>query len=158
MILLSGTYQCKADTKGRFVIPSGFRKDLASVIDEGFVLKISFFVKDQPCLELHPMSWWNKLVKEAVQTFTSMNPNDRRVLRRFISGGRKVEIDASGRILIPKDLAEVVGIERDVVLTGIGNAIEIWDKDKYEAIMNEDGLDDLANEYLQNIKFFDGIS
>ncbi len=158
VILLSGTYQCKVDSKGRLIIPSGLRKDLSSVIDEGFVLKTSFFLKEQPCLELYPMTQWNTMVEAMVKKLTSMNGNDRKVLRRIMAGVRKVEVDASGRILIPKDLIEVVGITKDIVLTGIGNMIELWDKEAFENIIEEDNIEELANECLGNTKIFDGIS
>ena len=58
---LIGTYECKVDTKGRLMLPSGLKKQLLPMLEEGFVLKRSVF---QPCLELYPMSQWNALMEK----------------------------------------------------------------------------------------------
>jgi MraZ protein len=145
---LIGTYECKVDAKGRLMLPTSLKKQLGS-LEEGFVLKRSVF---QPCLELFPMSEWNKMMLKInkLNRFVKKN-ND--FIRRFTAGVKMVDIDATGRLLIPKDLVVFATIEKDIVLNSAINIIEIWDKDKYEnAIENAtDDFADLAEEVMGNL-------
>ena len=156
MKTLIGTYECKVDAKGRLMLPTSLKKQLGS-LEEGFVLKRSVF---QPCLELFPMSEWNKMMLKInkLNRFVKKN-ND--FIRRFTAGVKMVDIDATGRLLIPKDLVVFAAIEKDIVLNSAINIIEIWDKDKYEnAIENAtDDFADLAEEVMGNLNDDeDGIS
>ena len=156
MKTLIGTYECKVDAKGRLMLPTSLKKQLGS-LEEGFVLKRSVF---QPCLELFPMSEWNKMMLKInkLNRFVKKN-ND--FIRRFTAGVKIVDIDATGRLLIPKDLVVFATIEKDIVLNSAINIIEIWDKDKYEnAIENAtDDFADLAEEVMGNLNDDeDGIS
>ena len=148
--------ECKVDAKGRLMLPTALKKQLGS-LEEGFVLKRSVF---QPCLELFPMSEWNKMMLKInkLNRFVKKN-ND--FIRRFTAGVKMVDIDATGRLLIPKDLVVFATIEKDIVLNSAINIIEIWDKDKYEnAIENAtDDFADLAEEVMGNFNDDeDGIS
>ena len=147
MKTLIGTYECKVDAKGRLMLPTSLKKQLGS-LEEGFVLKRSVF---QPCLELFPMSEWNKMMLKInkLNRFIKKN-ND--FIRRFTAGVKMVDIDATGRLLIPKDLVVFATIEKDIVLNSAINIIEIWDKDNYEnAIENAtDDFADLAEEVMGN--------
>ena len=149
MINLIGTYECKADAKGRIAISSALKKQLLPVLQEGFVVKRAVF---QPCLELYPMSEWNILMAKVnkLNRFVKKN-ND--FIRRFTAGVKIVELDASGRLLIPKDLQIFAGIQKQVVLSSAVNIIEIWDKDKYETAIDEAAIDfaDLAEEVMGNV-------
>ena len=71
-------------------------------------------------------------------------------IRRFTAGVRFIELDASGRILIPKELMAIAGITKDIMLTSAVNIIEIWDKDKYEKAINDASSDfaDLAEDVM----------
>ena len=156
MKTLIGTYECRVDAKGRLMLPTSLKKQLGS-LEEGFVLKRSVF---QPCLELFPMSEWNKMMLKInkLNRFVKKN-ND--FIRRFTAGVKMVDIDATGRLLIPKDLVVFATIEKDIVLNSAINIIEIWDKDKYEnAIENAtDDFADLAEEVMGNLNDDeDGIS
>jgi MraZ protein len=153
---LIGTYECKVDAKGRLMLPTSLKKQLGS-LEEGFVLKRSVF---QPCLELFPMSEWSKMMLKInkLNRFIKKN-ND--FIRRFTAGVKMVEIDATGRLLIPKDLVFFAQIDKDIVLNSAINIIEIWDKKQYEnAIENAtDDFADLAEEVMGNINDDeDGIS
>lgn len=156
MSTLIGTYECKVDAKGRLMIPAPLKKQFAS-LEDGFVLKRSVF---QPCLELFPMSEWNKMMNKInkLNRFVKKN-ND--FIRRFTAGVKVVEIDATGRLLIPKDLIAFGQIDKDLVLSSAINIIEIWDKTLYEnAIENATGdFADLAEEVMGNLNDDeDGIS
>lgn len=128
MINLIGTYECKADAKGRVMFSSAFKKQLSSVLQDGFVIKRAVF---QPCLELYPMQEWN-LMMEKVNKLNRFKKKNNDFIRRFTAGVRMVELDATGRILIPKDLCDFAGIQKQVVMSSSVNIVEIWDKDKYE--------------------------
>lgn len=149
VVNLIGTYECKADVKGRLMLPSTVKKQLSSVLQDGFVLKRSVF---QPCLELYPMSEWNQMMSKVnkLNRFIKKN-ND--FIRRFTAGVKVIELDVSGRMLIPKDLHSFAGITKEVVLSSSVNIIEIWDKKKYEKAIDDAAVDfaDLAEEVMGNI-------
>lgn len=150
VVNLIGTYECKADVKGRLMLPSTVKKQLSSILQEGFVLKRSVF---QPCLELYPMSEWNVMMAKVnkLNRFVKKN-ND--FIRRFTAGVKIIELDTTGRMLIPKDLHSFAGISKEVVLSSSVNIIEIWDKSRYEKAIDEasDDFADLAEEVMGNLK------
>lgn len=152
-----GTYECKVDSKGRLMLPAPLKKQLHAGLEDGFVLKRSVF---QPCLELYPMVEWNKMMQKInkLNRFVKKN-ND--FIRRFTAGVKVVEIDATGRLLIPKDLFVFAEMDKDLVLSSAVNIIEIWDKDKYEKSIDDSVVDfaDLAEEVMGNLNDDeDGIS
>ena len=157
MINLIGTYEGKADAKGRLVLSAALKKQLSPMLQEGFVLKRAVF---QPCLELYPMKEWDALMAKVnkLNRFVKKN-ND--FIRRFTAGVKIVELDGSGRLLIPKDLQLFAGINKDVVLSSAVSIIEIWDKERYEKAIDDATGDfaDLAEEVMGNITDSDdGIS
>ena len=149
VVNLIGTYECKADVKGRLMLPAPIKKQMASVLSDGFVLKRSVF---QPCLELYPMQEWNQVMAKVnrLNRFVKKN-ND--FIRRFTAGVKVVELDVSGRVLIPKDLHQFAGISKDVVLSSSVNILEIWDKGKYEKAIDDAAIDfaDLAEDVMGNV-------
>ena len=130
------------------MVPSALKKQLAPMLQDGFVLKRSVF---QPCLELYPMQEWNVLMQKinGLNRFKKKN-ND--FIRRFTAGVKMVEVDSNGRLLIPKDLVGFAGINKEIVLSSAVNIIEIWDKDKYENTIDETSGDfaELAEEVMGN--------
>ena len=148
MINLIGTYECKADAKGRMMFSSAFKKQLAPVLQDGFVVKRAVF---QPCLELYPMQEWN-LMMEKINKLNRFKKKNNDFIRRFTAGVKMVELDASGRILIPKDLFDFAGIKKQVVMSSSVNIIEIWDKEKYEKAIDDaaDDFAELAEEVMGN--------
>ncbi|MFD1163643.1 MULTISPECIES: division/cell wall cluster transcriptional repressor MraZ [Hwangdonia] len=153
---LIGTYDCKVDAKGRLMMPSGMKKQLASVIEDGFVLRRSVF---QPCLELYPMSEW-QTVMQKINKLNRFKKKNNDFIRRFNAGARMVDIDGSGRLLIPKDLIGFAGISKNIVISPAVNIIEIWDKDKYEQAIDDAAIDfaDLAEEVMGQDDDDHGIS
>ena len=140
MINIIGTYECKADVKGRVMFPSALKKQLQKVIREGFVIKRSVFNK---CLEIHPMNEWDEVVRHVnkLNRFVKKN-ND--FIRSYMAGLKIVEVDNAGRFLIPKDLLSFAALEKQIVLSSSVNMIEIWDKNKYESSVAET-LKDFGN-------------
>ena len=155
MINLIGTYECKVDAKGRLMISSAFKKQLSPILQEGFVLKRAVF---QPCLELYPMQEWNE-VMDKVNSLNRFVKKNNDFIRRFTAGVRVIELDASGRLLIPKDLCQFAGIQKQSVLSSAINIIEIWDKDNYQKAIDDAASDfaSLAEDVMGNTGV-DGVS
>ena len=157
MVNLIGTYECKADAKGRLVLSAALKKQLSPILQEGFVLKRSVF---QPCLELYPMSEWNILMAKVNKLNRFVKKNDD-FIRRFTAGVKIIELDVSGRLLIQKDLQFFAGITKNIVLSSAVNIVEVWDKDKYEKTIGDTAVNfaDLAEEVMGNLnENVDGIS
>lgn len=146
MLNLIGTYECKADVKGRVMVPAALKKQLAPVASNGFVVKRAVF---QPCLELYPMDEWQILMKKMGE-LNRFNRKNNDFIRRFTAGVKSVELDSAGRLLIPKDLASFAGIKNELVISSAINIVEIWDKNKYEQAINNAAIDfaDLAEDVM----------
>ncbi len=155
MVNLIGTYECKADAKGRLMVSSAFKKQLSPILQEGFVIKRAVF---QPCLELYPMKEWNEVMRK-MNTLNRFVKKNNDFIRRFTAGVKIVDLDVSGRLLIPKDLCQFAGIKKQIVLSSAINIIEIWDKDNYEQTIDDAATDfaSLAEEVMGNSDV-DGIS
>lgn len=156
MNTIVGTYECKADSKGRLMLPVALKNQLNSSLQEGFVLKRSVF---QQCLELYPMAEWNVMMQK-INKLNRFNKKHNDFIRRFTVGVRMIEIDSTGRLLVPKDLAVFASINSNVVLSSAINIIEIWDKDLYEKAIDDSDIDfaDLAEEVMGNNDDDNGIS
>ena len=129
MINIIGTFNCKADAKCRVTIPSSLKTQLVPLINDGFVIKHGRFSR---CLELYPISEYNRMMKELKEK-DLFDPENVRTLRKFVEGAQLVNIDESNRLQIPKVLAEFAGIKKEVVITATIDIIEIWDKEGYDA-------------------------
>ena len=153
MINILGTYECKADSKGRIMLPSALKKQIAPVLKDGFVIKRSVFNK---CLEIHPMSEWKKIVDQVNQLNRFVKKNND-FIRSYMSGLKIVNTDSSSRVLIPKDLLEFAGLEKQIVLSSSVNIIEVWDKNEYEKSVSKSlrKFGDLAEEVMGNKNFND---
>lgn len=149
MINLIGTYECKIDAKGRFKLPTAFKKQLENVLGQGFVIKRSVF---HPCLELYAMPEWAPVIAKVnrLNRFVKKN-ND--FIRLFTAGIKQVELDATDRLLISKDLLAYAGMKKEIVLSSSGSLIEIWDKESYEKVIQESIGDfaELAEEVMGNL-------
>ncbi|AJR02289.1 division/cell wall cluster transcriptional repressor MraZ [Siansivirga zeaxanthinifaciens] len=156
MDLLTGTYDCKVDVKGRLMMPAPLKKQLAPILEEGFVLRRSVF---QKCLELYPMSQWQVLMQK-MNKLNRFNKKNNDFIRRFTAGVKIVEVDVNGRLLIPKDLTVFANISKDIVVASAINIIEIWDKELYEQAIDDAALDfaDLAEEVMGQDDDDHGIS
>ncbi|MEO8932992.1 MAG: division/cell wall cluster transcriptional repressor MraZ [Xanthomarina sp.] len=143
---LIGTYECKVDAKGRLMLPAALKKQLSPVLQNGFVIKRAVF---QSCLELYPMSEWEVLMQR-INKLNRFKKKNNDFIRRFTAGVKVVDIDTTGRLLIPKDLVVFADISKEIVLSAAVNIVEIWDKDKYEQVIDDATVDfaDLAEEVM----------
>lgn len=150
MLNLIGVHECKMDAKGRVAIPSALKKQLLPLLERGFVLKRSVF---QNCLELYPMAEWERTMAKVnrLNRFVKKN-ND--FIRMFTAGVKLVEVDGSGRINVPKDLMNFAGLKAEVVLSSAVGLIEVWDKDAYEATLQDPEVDfgTLAEDVMGSLK------
>ncbi len=149
MLNLIGTYHCKADSKGRVMVPADLKKQLATVAPSGFVIKRAVF---QPCLELYPMEEWQKLMQK-VSGLNRFNRKNNDFIRRFTAGVRTVEMDTAGRLNIPRDLMDFACIDKEIVVSSAISIVEIWDKNKYEKAIDDAASDfaDLAEEVMGDV-------
>ncbi len=150
MINVIGTYECKVDAKGRLMLPTALKKQLMAELEQGFVMKRSMFEK---CLELYPMSEWNDKMN-LVNRLNKFVRKNVEFIRLFTAGVKIVELDVTGRLLIPKDLMGFGTIDKDIVLASAGTYVEIWDKDAYEAKLSnpETDIATLAEEVMGSLK------
>ena len=118
-------------------MPIAIKKQMASLATGGFVLKRAVF---NPCLELYPMQEWMQLM-EKVNALNRFNKKNNDFIRRFTAGVKTVEMDVSGRLLIPKDLIKHAQIGKEIVISSAVNILEIWDKSLYEKAIDEAALD-----------------
>jgi len=137
MLNLTGVYECCLDNKGRFMFPSALRKQLSGFINDGFIIKRSVH---RQCLEIFPMQVWNKEM-EGINRLNRYIKNNDDFIRALTAGHRFVEIDDSGRFLIPKDLIFFAELEKNIVCATLIDRIELWDKEKYEKVISEISAD-----------------
>jgi len=130
------------------MLPGGLKKELTPVLNDGFVIKKSVFYQ---CLELYPRAEWDEEMTtvDKLNRFVKKNVD---FIRRFMAGVKPVDLDNSGRLLIPKDLMGFANISKDIVLTSQINKIEIWDKASYDGVVTDDSIDfgTLAEEVMGN--------
>ena len=131
-----GEYNHTIDTKGRLIIPSRFREELG----ETFVVTKGL----DGCLFVFSDEEW-KAFEIKLKSLPLTNKNARQFARFFVAGATPCELDKQGRILLPATLREFAGLEKDVVLTGMLNRIEIWSKDKWN---ENNSLDDVAMDEI----------
>lgn len=137
MVNLTTSYECKVDTKGRLMLPNGLKKELAGVLEEGFILKRSVFYQ---CLEMYPRQEWDKELAfiNKLNRFKKKNVD---FIHRYMAGVKPAELDNSGRIQIPKNLAVFADISKNIVIAPQINKVEIWDKDLYEQAISDEAID-----------------
>lgn len=140
-----GEFEARLDAKGRFLLPSGFRKQIPEV-DAPFVLNRGF----EKCLSLYTQESWAPLFEKLSQ-LNDFDPQVRQFKRYFLNGATQVELDTAGRLLLPKNLMEYAGLDKDIVLVSAIDKIEIWDKAKYQEFFDNfspESFSDLAKEVM----------
>ena len=145
---LIGTYHCKVDVKGRLMLPKSLKKQLGDSVNFPFILKRSVF---HNCLELHPFSQW-EITMERINSLNRFIKKNNDFIRMYTAGVRIIELDASGRILIPKDLLSTYFKKNELVITSAINVIEIWDHSGYEEAINDPEINfaELSEEVMGN--------
>ena len=142
----TGNIDAKTDEKGRVFVPATFRKLLQQTNLDALILRKDVF---QQCLVLYPESVWDEMVDAIAARTNPFDSKGRAALRGFVAGAEKIAIDGNGRILIPRRYLEAADIQSEVRFIGMDNAIEIWNRQKAENIINNDSLAD-SLESLMN--------
>ena len=130
-------YNHTVDTKGRLIVPSKFREQLG---DEFVVTKGM-----DGCLFVYANDDWSAF-EQKLTSLPLINKEARKFARFFLAGAAQVEVDKQGRILLPANLRQFAGLEKDVVLAGVGNRIEIWDSKTWAGSVTYDDMDEVAEK------------
>lgn len=133
--MFMGEYSHTIDAKGRLIIPSKYREELG----DQFVLTRGL----DGCLSIYPMKEWHQL-EEKLKALPLNDKNARTFTRFFVSGATLCELDKQGRILVPQTLREFAGLNKDVVVCGTNDRIEIWSKEKWTENSDYDNMDAIA--------------
>ena len=141
MLNLLGEYPCKVDAKGRLSFPARLRKELEPVIKQGLVLNRDIFER---CLVLSPAPEWNKVSSELAR-LSRYNRDHQQFQRMFMKGATHVELDGAGRVTVPALLLTYAGIDlqadNEVIVSGLGEKVEVWAKPAYDRHVLGEGID-----------------
>ncbi len=128
--MLIGEYYHNLDTKGRVSIPSKFRDDLGGT----FVLSKGL----DNCLYAYSATEWKGFQNDLLAL---RGADAQRVRRFFFSGASECEIDSQGRVVLPPAFREYAGLKKELVIIGVSNRAEIWDKEKWESYISDSSFD-----------------
>ncbi|NJM26426.1 MAG: division/cell wall cluster transcriptional repressor MraZ [Bacteroidia bacterium] len=145
MTFFTSEYESKLDVKGRLVLPARIKAQLPEGSGNELVVRKGF----EQCLIVYPMVEFKKVFSR-ISGLSEFNEEYRRLQRNFFSGTATVELDNSGRFLIPKNMLTYAELDKEVKLVGMGNKVEIWNPAIYEKnLISDPGeLSKLAQKYL----------
>lgn len=141
-----GEFEATLDAKGRFLLPAGFKKQLPEEETPRFVINRGF----EKCLALYPVKNWEPLFAD-ISKLNDFDPKVREFRRYFLNGATFVEPDTAGRLLVPPNLKDHAGLQKDIVLVAAVNKIEIWDSNTYKKFFDsysQDAFSNLAKEVM----------
>lgn len=124
-----GSVEAKLDAKMRVFVPANFRKILQVSTDSALILRKDIF---QNCLVLYPVAVWQEELERLRNRLSRWDRQQQQLFRQFVVDAEKLEVDSSGRILIPKRFLNMVGIESEIQFLGVDNTIEIWKKNELD--------------------------
>ena len=138
--MLKGEYNHTIDDKGRVIVPVKLREELGDkfVITKGL----------DGCLWMFDNDEWDK-VEQEIQNMPFTLMEARKLARFMIAGAYDGEPDKQGRIVIPPSLREYAGIQKDVVLAGVGSRVEVWAKEKYDIATDFGDMDQMAEKLIE---------
>ena len=148
MIGFLGEYEATVDAKGRFLLPAGIKRKLPEGAPNLFVINRGF----EKCLTLYPITNWQPIM-EGISKLNDFDPKVREFRRYFFNGATELELDTAGRLLIPPNLREHASIDKDIVLVGSIQKIEIWDQKNYKEFfdsMTPQAFSQLAKDVIPN--------
>ncbi len=151
IVVFRGAAKVSIDAKGRMAIPTRYRERLAARCDGEIVVTVD---KDR-CLLVYPLPDWEELERKLVR-LPSMHKVARRIVRIMVGYATEVDMDASGRILVSRELRDFAGLDKQAVLIGQGNKFELWDEEtwneKRDEWLSEDDEGELPAD-LESISF-----
>ncbi len=125
--MFRGINTINLDTKGRMAMPARYRDQLSSGCGGQLVVTID---TNHKCLLLYPLSEWEHIERQ-IESLSSFDPMSQRVKHLLIGHANDLELDSSGRILLPQELRKYANLEKHVCLIGQGKKLEIWDQDSW---------------------------
>ncbi|CAH0119565.1 Transcriptional regulator MraZ [Paenibacillus sp. CECT 9249] len=139
--MFMGEYQHSIDDKGRMIVPAKFREPLGS----SFVLTRGL---DQ-CLFVYPKEEW-ALLEQKLKALPLMKSDARAFTRFFFSGATECEWDKQGRVNIPANLRQYAKLDKECVVIGVSNRVEIWSKDIWENYFeqSEEAFNEIAEKLV----------
>jgi MraZ protein len=145
MTFFTSEYECKLDAKGRLVLPARIKNGLPETSGNELVIGLGF----EKCLMVYPILEFKKLYAK-VAGLSEFNPDYRKLQRNFFRGNTVVELDSSGRFLIPKQMLNYAQLEKQVVVVGMGNKVELWNPELYKEQLydNQNEFSDHVQKYL----------
>lgn len=145
MAFFTSEYECKLDTKGRLVLPAKIKNNLPEVSTAELVIRKGF----EPNLILYPMVEYKK-IHHKISSLSEFDPEQRKLKRTFFRSIAQVELDSANRINIPKQMLAHAQIEKDALLIGTGNYIEMWNPEVFDKHMIDDAgeYSELAQKFL----------
>lgn len=138
-----GVNQLKVDGKGRMALPTRYREELVERCGGSLVVTVN--TTSDHCLWMYPLDEWENVEKQ-VNQLPSLNPKHIKFKRYFLGYASDVEMDKTGRILLPPSLRTFARIDKEIHLIGQGNKFEIWNSSDWEA-----GCDDWLNQSAEDI-------
>ncbi|MCD8512115.1 MAG: division/cell wall cluster transcriptional repressor MraZ [Nitrincola sp.] len=141
--MFRGVNPINLDTKGRMAIPARYRDMIASHCGNQMVATID---TESRCLLLYPLPEWEE-IQAQIEALPSFNKVARRIQRLLIGHATDLELDASGRLLLPASLRDYAGLDKKIVLLGQGRKFEIWDEAQWNATRDE-YLDEVSEDTL----------
>lgn len=142
--MFMGEYKHNVDTKGRMIVPAKFREELGDtfVVTRGL----------DKCLFAYPMDEW-KVIEEKLKQLPLTKKDARAFTRFFFSGAIECEVDKQGRINIPQTLRNYAVLEKECVVIGVSERVEIWANDKWQDYVEES--EESFAELAENLMDFD---
>ena len=139
MIGFLGEYEATVDSKNRFLLPGGLKKQFPEG-ENKFVVSRGF----DKCLLLNPMKTWEALV-EKLSKLNDFDPNVRKFKLILLGGATEIEMDGAGRLLLPPNLKEYAGLDKDIVLASDIDKFKIWDAKKYKQFFEGISADEFSS-------------
>jgi len=128
-----GINEISLDAKGRLAIPARYRDLLSTYCNGQLVATIDI---QDTCLRIYPLPVWEDLETQ-LEKLPSTNPGVRRIQRLVLGYASDIEMDSSGRILLPPPLRKHAGLEKELVLVGQGKKLELWSEEKWKGCLHE---------------------
>lgn len=145
MAFFTSEYECKLDAKGRLVLPAKIKANLPEASANELVLRHGF----EPSLIVYPMPEYKK-IHNKIAALSEFDPEQRKLKRNFFRTVAQVELDSNGRFLIPRAMLAYAKLEKEAIVVGVGNVIEIWNPALYDdyLIDDQDQYSSLAQKFL----------
>ncbi|MGD8778764.1 MAG: division/cell wall cluster transcriptional repressor MraZ [Ignavibacteria bacterium] len=142
-----GSFTYSMDAKGRVSIPAKLRKYVSSEANDTFIMTIG----TTKCIDVYPLNQWRELVANKLNDLNEFDPKEAMFIRIFLQKAAEDKLDSQSRLLIPKNLVEYAGINKEVFILGAVKKIELWNPETYEKYLqdNLESYEEIAKEVMR---------